>query len=52
VKEDIEHLLFLCPFATSCWIWLGIHWNMALDFYDRVMEATKNFSASFLMEIF
>ena len=42
-EEDIDHLFFACPFATNCWNQLNIHWNLNLDFHQRVNQACENF---------
>ena len=39
VDEDIDHLLFACPFAASYWAKLQIHWDLTLDIHRRIIQA-------------
>ena len=52
VDEDVDHLLFACPFAERCWRKLHVHWNLSLDIHARIMQARQASSYSFFMEIF
>jgi hypothetical protein len=50
-KETTYHLLFSCPFSTYCWSYVGLHWNLDLDFFLMIHEAKGDFGHSFFMEI-
>lgn len=47
----ITSSLFGCPFAMTCWQKLGIQWNGLLNIYDKVLEAERQSSHPFFMEI-
>jgi hypothetical protein len=36
VEEDISHLFFDCPFATSCWQKIGFHWQRSNCLHDTI----------------
>jgi hypothetical protein len=40
-KETNFHLLFESPFSWNCWQYVGIQWNLELDFF-RMLEDAKN----------
>jgi hypothetical protein len=51
--EDIDRILFTCPFALACWEKLGFEWNMSLAICDRIWEVTSSRSAQpFILEFF
>ena len=52
LEDDIDLLLFGCPFALRCWHKLQIHWDLSLDIHDRILQAKDAFMLSFFMEIF
>lgn len=51
VEEDINHLFFSYPFASTYWTSIGVQWNMVLDVHERILETQRSFSADFFMEI-
>ncbi|GJN28880.1 hypothetical protein PR202_gb17052 [Eleusine coracana subsp. coracana] len=51
VEETAMHLFFKCSFSTSCWDWLGIHWQVHLNFFDMILEAKHQFQHQFFFEI-
>ena len=47
VDEDVEHLLFACPFAERCWMKIHIQWDLSLDIHNRIMQARQASPHSF-----
>jgi hypothetical protein len=43
--EDIHHLSFACPFSDACWTYLGVHWDLALEFQTMVLQARIQFNS-------
>lgn len=41
-QETIEHLFFGCPFAQSCWAKIDVNWNLNLELFDRLSQATTS----------
>ena len=41
IDEDVNHLLFACPFATRCWQKLQIHWDLSLDTHLKIIQAKE-----------
>jgi len=52
LEDDIDLLLFGCPFALRCWHKLQIHWDLSLGLHDRILQAKDASMLSFFMEIF
>jgi len=52
VEEDVNHLFFCCPFATSCWHKLGIQWTAANNIHDKILGTSWCSNILFFMEIF
>jgi len=52
LEEDIQHLFFYCPFATSCWLSLQIQWTDDHDIHAKLLSARTAFNSPFFMEIF
>ena len=51
-EKDINHLFFVCPFATSGWNKLGIQWSSAPNLSDRILLAIQSHTLPFFMEKF
>ena len=49
--EDFLHLFFACPFAQQCWHFLGIIWDLNLNFMNMIIAAYRNFPHPFFMEV-
>ena len=52
VEEDVNHLFFCCPFATSCCHKLGIQWTAANNIHDKILGTSRRSNILFFMEIF
>jgi len=52
LEEDLEHLFFSCPFATTCWQKLGFIWPSIADIKQRVLSLMDTMGLPFFMEIF
>lgn len=48
VDETCMHLFFECPFSSSCWNSIGIHWNLNLPCLDMVLQARADFNRKLL----
>lgn len=35
VEESLMHLMFLCPFAQTCWAWLNCHISPQADLFSK-----------------
>ena len=51
ILEDFIHHFFGCPFATRCWNYCGIQWQSNLSFMPMIIEAKRNFSQVFFVEV-
>jgi hypothetical protein len=51
LEEDFKHMLFSCPFNDACWTFLGVHWDLLLDFQHMVLMALLNFNSVIYREI-
>jgi hypothetical protein len=52
VQESAFHLFFECPFSQSCWSYLNVHWDLALQpLEDMIIEARTNFGSIIFREI-
>ena len=51
VEETIEHLIFTCPFSSSCWVKVGIAWNMNRSRIDAIQTARRSFKGELFFEI-
>jgi hypothetical protein len=51
VEEDILHLFFTCPFASSCWQKIGVLWDPANDIHDKVINTMNQLQLPFFIEI-
>jgi hypothetical protein len=40
-EEDISHLFFNCPFATSCWQKLRLRWPNIYDLHEKIAFGRK-----------
>ena len=52
LEEGIRHLFFSCPFSDACWTYLGVHWDLSLDFQVMVLHARLQFNSVIFREIF
>ena len=52
LEEDIQHLFFDCPLATSCWLSLQTQWTDDHDIHAKLFSARTDFNSPFFMEIF
>lgn len=50
IDEDIDHLFFDCPFTKSCWLKIGIQWDMSLSLYPRFAHAKQAQNIPFFTE--
>jgi hypothetical protein len=50
-EETLLHLLFECPFSTSCWQSISVHWNLNLQPLDMVIIAREQFGSNIFREI-
>ena len=50
--EDREHLFFSCPFAVSCWAFIGVFWDTTRPMLDRVDSVKRSFAGPCFMEAF
>ena len=50
LASDAE-LFFECPFASSCWIKVGIIWNNQHLIKQRIILAAQNFTGPCFMEV-
>lgn len=50
-EETTFHLLFEWPFSLECWQYVGIQWNLELDFFIMFEDAKNAFDRRFFMEI-
>lgn len=44
-RETRLHLFFSCPFSARCWQYLGIIWNLNLEFFQMVTFARWRFGS-------
>jgi hypothetical protein len=51
-EEDIKHLFFAYPFSDACWTYLGIQWDLDLEFQAMVLQARLSFNSVIFREIF
>jgi hypothetical protein len=51
LEEDIRHLFFVCPFSDACWTYLGVQWDLSLDFEAMVLHARLHFNSMIFREI-
>jgi hypothetical protein len=49
-NETLEHLFFLCPFASQCWNRLGFTWDLHLSLDDRLSQANRDSNLDFFTE--
>jgi hypothetical protein len=52
VEEDVKHLFFGCPFSQACWAYLGVNWNLDLDFQLMILHARLQFNLIIFREVF
>lgn len=45
------HLLFECPFSLECWQYVGIQWNLELDFFLMFENAKSAFARRLFIKI-
>jgi hypothetical protein len=50
--QDISHLFFSWPFSDACWNYLGIQWDLSLEFQAMVLNARLHFNSDIFREIF
>lgn len=50
-EETISHLLIKCPFASSCWNWIGLQVNDQLDLFQNLELFTRQLQVPFFMEV-
>jgi hypothetical protein len=46
------YLFFSCPFSDACWTYLGIHWDLSLEFQAMVLNAILHFNSVIFRKIF
>lgn len=51
MEETLLHLFFECPFSTTCWQSISIHWGLNLQPLDMVITARKQFGSNIFREI-
>lgn len=51
ITKDYIHLFFSCSFAQQCWNYIGINWDLLLDFMNMIMTARRLFPQPFFMEV-
>jgi hypothetical protein len=51
-EETIEHLLFHCPFSTSCWDCLNISWLQHGDRLHIIDQGRRIWKKPMYMEVF
>jgi hypothetical protein len=51
LEEDFKHLFFSYPFSDACWTFLGVHWDLFVDFQHTVLMARLNFNSVIFREI-
>jgi hypothetical protein len=49
--EFRDHLFFSCEFATLCWDFIHIHWDVTLPLSQRYMVAKSGFQGPCFMEV-
>jgi hypothetical protein len=52
VEEDVRNLFFGCPFSDACWTFLGVEWDLSLDFHAMVLNARIHFNSIIFREVF
>jgi hypothetical protein len=52
VVEDIQHLFFGCPSSDACWTYLGVYWDLSLEFQAMVLHARIHLNSVISREIF
>ena len=52
VEEDVEHMIFQCPFSTNCWSKLGITWEESGSRLHWISKASNDWNKPLFMEIF
>jgi hypothetical protein len=50
-EETIDHLIFLCPFSVSCWIKVGISWNLNHSRIEAMQAARRTFYRDLFFEL-
>jgi hypothetical protein len=45
-------LFFGCSFSDTCWTYLGVHWDLTLDFQAMVLHARIQFDSVIFREVF
>jgi hypothetical protein len=51
VEETSEHLFLSCPFATWCWRFIYVSWDMSVNIFDRIVEGRRSFGKKFFREL-
>jgi hypothetical protein len=49
-NETLDHLFFMCPFASHCWDLLGVNWDVQLSLEDRLSQAHRDSNLDFFTE--
>lgn len=52
VEETVEHLFFDCPFSTSCWDTIDMHWGDTSNRLTKIHEGRGSWTCPMFMEIF
>lgn len=50
IEEDIDHLLFECPFAGQCWSSINFVWDTSLPLTERFTQAEDVHGLEFFIE--
>lgn len=51
VLEDIDHLLFFCPFAKRCWQSISIHWDDSMSLLPHLAQARAGSNLPFIVDL-
>jgi hypothetical protein len=51
VQESLMHLMFICPFAQTCWAWLNCHISPQADLFQNIESFRVQLQVPFFMEI-
>ena len=52
VEEDVEHMIFQCPFSKYSWSKIGITWDVSGSRLQWISKASNNWDKPMFMEIF
>jgi hypothetical protein len=49
-NESLDHLFFMCPFASQCWNHLRFNWDIQFSLEDRLSQAHRDSNIDFFTE--